>query len=219
MTTILVTGGAGYIGSHACKALAQSGYTPGLLRKFSQKDLRQWKRQNPGHRSFTVVRHPLERAHQAFCRHILSDDDGAYPRIRRALGKRYDLPLPDNPGDPAYGPDQHRAAFMAFLDWLLGNLAEQTSVRVDASWASQSAVIQGFGQFALPDLILREDELREDLIGLSARLGLERAPIIARDIPAGPFDLAQIYDAEMEKAAQAAYSRDYMIFGFDRWQG
>ena len=26
--TILVTGGAGYIGSHACKALAQAGYTP-----------------------------------------------------------------------------------------------------------------------------------------------------------------------------------------------
>ncbi len=28
MTTILVTGGAGYIGSHACKALARAGYTP-----------------------------------------------------------------------------------------------------------------------------------------------------------------------------------------------
>lgn len=28
MSAILVTGGAGYIGSHACKALAQAGYTP-----------------------------------------------------------------------------------------------------------------------------------------------------------------------------------------------
>ena len=28
MSTILVTGGAGYIGSHACKALAAAGYTP-----------------------------------------------------------------------------------------------------------------------------------------------------------------------------------------------
>ncbi len=28
MTNILVTGGAGYIGSHACKALASAGYTP-----------------------------------------------------------------------------------------------------------------------------------------------------------------------------------------------
>jgi len=28
MTVVLVTGGAGYIGSHACKALASAGYTP-----------------------------------------------------------------------------------------------------------------------------------------------------------------------------------------------
>ncbi|MFP4303712.1 MAG: UDP-glucose 4-epimerase GalE [Rhodosalinus sp.] len=28
MTVVLVTGGAGYIGSHACKALANAGYTP-----------------------------------------------------------------------------------------------------------------------------------------------------------------------------------------------
>ncbi|MDF1594332.1 MAG: UDP-glucose 4-epimerase GalE, partial [Desulfobacterales bacterium] len=28
MTNVLVTGGAGYIGSHACKALAKAGYTP-----------------------------------------------------------------------------------------------------------------------------------------------------------------------------------------------
>ena len=28
MTNILVTGGAGYIGSHACKTLAAAGYTP-----------------------------------------------------------------------------------------------------------------------------------------------------------------------------------------------
>ncbi|RDC73733.1 UDP-glucose 4-epimerase GalE [Rhodovulum sp. 12E13] len=28
MTTILVTGGAGYVGAHACKALALAGYTP-----------------------------------------------------------------------------------------------------------------------------------------------------------------------------------------------
>ena len=28
MKNVLVTGGAGYIGSHACKALKQAGYTP-----------------------------------------------------------------------------------------------------------------------------------------------------------------------------------------------
>lgn len=34
-TTILVTGGAGYIGSHACKALARAGYTPITYDSFS----------------------------------------------------------------------------------------------------------------------------------------------------------------------------------------
>ncbi|MEL6601580.1 MAG: NAD-dependent epimerase/dehydratase family protein, partial [Pseudomonadota bacterium] len=28
MATVLVTGGAGYIGSHACKALARAGHVP-----------------------------------------------------------------------------------------------------------------------------------------------------------------------------------------------
>ena len=35
MKTILVTGGAGYIGSHACKALASAGYKPVVLDNFS----------------------------------------------------------------------------------------------------------------------------------------------------------------------------------------
>ena len=35
MKTILVTGGAGYIGSHACKALARAGYTAAVLDNFS----------------------------------------------------------------------------------------------------------------------------------------------------------------------------------------
>jgi hypothetical protein len=30
--------------------------------------------------------------------------------------------------------------------------------------------------------------------------------------------LADIYDEEIEKAAQNAYQRDYMMFGFDSWR-
>ena len=40
-TTILVTGGAGYVGAHACKALRRSGYTPVVFDNLST-----------GHRSF-----------------------------------------------------------------------------------------------------------------------------------------------------------------------
>ena len=35
MKNVLVTGGAGYIGSHACKALRQAGYTPVTLDNLS----------------------------------------------------------------------------------------------------------------------------------------------------------------------------------------
>ena len=34
---------------------------------FNQKSLLSWMQARPGHRSFTVVRHPLARAHVAFC--------------------------------------------------------------------------------------------------------------------------------------------------------
>ena len=36
MARILVTGGAGYIGSHACKALACTGHEPVVLDNLSQ---------------------------------------------------------------------------------------------------------------------------------------------------------------------------------------
>ena len=60
MTTILVTGGAGYIGSHACKALKVAGYTPVTFDNlvtgwrdavkfgpFEQGDLSAWTRYSP----------------------------------------------------------------------------------------------------------------------------------------------------------------------------
>jgi len=198
--------------------LSRLGQDPGITRNFSQKSLRQWKRSNPGHRTFTVVRHPLERAHEVFCRHILADDDGAFPNIRRKLRKRYKIPLPDTPYDLAYDLNEHRGAFLGFLEWLQTNLADQSSIRVDAHWASQSQIIQGFSSFALPDLIIREEDLLEELMGLAAKVGLEQAPTIERFTPTGQYKLADIYDDHIEKAAQATYSRDYMVFGFDRWR-
>jgi len=36
MNTILVTGGAGFVGSHACKALARAGYLPVTFDNFER---------------------------------------------------------------------------------------------------------------------------------------------------------------------------------------
>ncbi len=196
-----------------CRWLAASeGVAPeALVTGFTQKTLRQWKRAHPGHRSFTVVSHPALRLHRAFCRHILSDGPGAYPEIRRILKQVYGLALPE----PGAGHDlaTHRRAFMDFARWVRGNLSGQTSVRVDGSWASQGMVIQGFGQFMLPDHILREETLEQGLSALSREVG-RPAPPLPEASPEEPFALAEFHDDEVEKAVRAAYQRDYMLFGF-----
>ncbi len=183
----------------------------GIEGDFTQKTLRQWKRARPQHRTFTVLRHPLARAHDAFQRQILS---GAYREIHAQLSKVYRVPLPP-PGQGYARPEDHRAGFLAFLKWLKMNIAGQTGIRVDAHWASQVAVLQGFAQFQPPDMVIREDRLAEGLAFLCAELDV---PCPA--LPPAPTDplLAQICHAELQEAARDAYARDYIAFGFQDWQ-
>ena len=184
----------------------------------NQKELRQWKRKNPGHRSFTVLRHPVDRAHDAFCRHIVTTGKGTYSQLRATLIKRYKLPLPDGEPDNSYDEAAHRAAFKVFLAFIKGNLNGQTAIRVDQAWCTQAQAIQGFGEFALPDRIIRENDLETELQALAYSAGLASSPALPPRQPQKPFDLGAIYDDEIEKLAADAYQRDYMMFGFDRWQ-
>ncbi|MDF1726693.1 MAG: nodulation protein NodH [Sulfitobacter sp.] len=189
-----------------------------LQTQFTQKTLRQWKRSHPGHRSFTVLRHPLARAHAVFCRHVLSTGKGSFKQLRATMIRRYQIPLPPEGPDESYDLNAHRAGFAAFLRFLKGNLAGQTAIRVDAAWCTQAQAIAGFGEFCLPDLILREDEMAEMLPSLAQSVGVEGAEAPAPSAPCDPFTLAQIYDDEIEALAADAYQRDYMMFGFSRWQ-
>lgn len=189
----------------------------GLLTKMNQKDLRQWKRRNIGHRSFTVLRHPVDRAHDAFCRHIVTTGKGSYNQLRATLIKRYKLPLPDGEPDASYDAAAHGAAFKAFLTFLKGNLNGQTAIRVDQAWCTQAQALQGFGEFALPDRIIRETDLARDLAELAAAVGHPSAPTLPARSKTGPYELSQIYDDEIESLAADAYQRDYMIFGYDSW--
>lgn len=179
---------------------------------FSQKTLRQWLRKNPRHRSFTVLRHPLARAHAGFCSHILT---GALPQIREGLIKSYKVTLP-NLGESLPLAD-YRQAFLDFLRFLKLNVAGQTGLRIDPHFASQTAVLQGFAQFQGPDLVLREDSLPVGLGFLAMELGTD-CPSLP-NLPDPSHDLlAQIYDGELEAAAREAYNRDYMGYGFGDWR-
>lgn len=198
---------------------ALDGVAPGALpSKMNQKDLRQWKRQHPGHRSFTVLRHPAARAHHVFCARILDDGPGSYRQIRELLRKRFKLPIPKAAPDDSYGRADHRAAFVAFLDFVRMNLAGQTPVRVDAAWGTQAQALAGFGDFVLPDLVLREEELAEALPDLARRLGRDTAAAPSAAAPDSPHALADIYDDEIEALVADVYQRDYMMFGFGPWR-
>jgi len=53
---------------------------------------------------------------------------------------------------------------------------------------------------------------------LAAKLGYPKAPKPEVAASQFPFDLSDIYDAEIEALISDVYQRDYMMFGFKAWQ-
>jgi hypothetical protein len=96
-------------------------------------------------------------------------------------------------------------------------LSGQTAIRIDATWCTQAQSLQGFGEFALPDRVIRESDLEVELSQLLVQLGHNTPVNLGKPNADSPFDLSEIYDTEIEAAAQSAYQRDYMMFGFDSW--
>ncbi len=188
-----------------------------LLSNLNQRQLRDWKARHLPNRSFTVLRHPVARAHEVFCTRILSDGPGSYHKIRRTLRNRFELPIPEAMEGANYSKDDHRKAFHAFLTWLQANLNGQTAIRQDGHWVSQASVLEGFGGFQAPDHILREEDLVNSLPRLASEVGAGPHGFVERPVSL-PFDLADIYDPDIEKRAQVTYARDYEAFGFKSWR-
>jgi LPS sulfotransferase NodH len=176
---------------------------------FEQKSLRQWKRKHPGHRSFTILRHPLLRAHVAFRRKIVL---GEAQDLRRILINGFLAEL-QPPGEPFATPDAERAAFLIFLNYCRLAVGGQTGARVDPSLASQTALVQGFASFQPLDYLLREDRLGEGLAMLATEMGIND-PSLPRSVDEAA--LLSIWDPTLEAAAAEAYQRDYVGFGFSR---
>ncbi|ARO15636.1 hypothetical protein BVG79_02296 [Ketogulonicigenium robustum] len=186
--------------------------------KFNLGTLRQWKADRPGHRSFTVLRHPLARAHAAFCDNILCADGKGFRQIRNHLARHFAMPMPEGGEGPHTDDILHAAAFSSFLTFVKANLSSQTALRVDGCWASQVATLQGFAQFATPDAVLREDELPEGLALLAAQVGRDDLPELPFPTDPHAARLVRIYSPSLEAQAREAYARDYMAFGFGDWR-
>lgn len=188
-----------------------------LVRRMTQKDLRQWQKDHPGHRSFTVLRHPVKRAYNSFCRFVLPDDRPAYEDPRKVMRQRYKLPIPSKAPGPDWTEGAQKTAFMAFLEFLKPNLDGQTSVRIDTAWASQAAILQGIAQVLTPHALIAEEDMATALPALAQAVGVADAPEPRTETIPSPVSLDTIYDGKIEKAAIDAYRRDYLTLGFPRW--
>lgn len=191
--------------------LSGLGAGQGVTGGFTQGSLRQWMRDNPAHQTFCILRHPVRRAFAAF--EALADSEDDAP-IRQQLARSYKLTLPKAGALMAMPGTDLRAALLAFLAFLKGNLDGQTGVRTDPAWSSQSAVLAAMSQVVMPDLVAREATLASDLALVTTRLNL---PPTAPTADAPSAQLAAICDAAVEKAVRQIYQRDYVSFGFGRY--
>ena len=175
-------------------------------RDLRQKDLRRWMRQNRRHRSFTLVRDPLARAHDAFT-HAILPKVGPMPDIRHLLTKDFDVRVPDDLKDPGYSLTDHQRAFAGFLDFLEGNLSGQSAVPVQRVWASQHMFVTAMAGLRPPDRILRDVELPD---AASDFPELVRLPVWQ---DTSPFSFAETATPRHRELALRAYRRDYLTFG------
>lgn len=187
------------------------------LTGFNQKTIRSWRQDRPGHRSFTVLRHPLARAHAAFCDKILPVGPGAFVEMRQTLRRTFDLPLPEGEVGEGYDTAAHRAAFEVWLRFLKANLSGQTNLRMDPAWTSQANILQGMAGIAPPDHLIREEEMGAALPALASAVGVSTPPALQDVTDPHAEALAMIYDPTLEKLSRDVYGRDYELFGFADW--
>lgn len=204
------------------KAHAQDG----VQGKMNQKQLAEWLSDHPVRKSFTVLRHPLERAYSAFYKHIFKSGDDLFPWIRTTLENSYGMELPslamtEKPNrsvleNSGYGVKEHQMAFMGFMRFLKGNLPGQTRARVDQSWASQNSILQGYCRLVFPDVIIRHDTLADELKRIEDDMGLPNMPLSSGEED-HCYTLADIYGPEMDKMSRDVYARDYIMHGIEDW--
>lgn len=193
---------------------------------FSSHKFAEWKVNNRKPSFFSVVRHPVLRAYNAFMLKIFATTSGGYVAIRQDLENQFGIILPQGKISTehdrhllerkGYGVEEHRISFKLFLIFVAANLNSKTKIRQDGKWQLQTEIIRRY-RILHPDVIvLKEANLNAGLRYLSNLLNF--SPIIdwanEPDI-AFSFPLSEIYDAEVEALTREAYGPDYTKLGYD----
>jgi len=192
---------------------------------FSSHRFAEWKMQNKNPTFFSVVRHPILRAYNAFMLKVFATTSDSYLVIRQDLEDQFGMMLPQGEIPPGhdrhalerkgYGAEEHRISFKLFLIFVADNLANKTKIRQDGKWQLQTEILRRY-RILHPEIIV----LKEETLGFGLRYManlLNSAPI--RDWknesdPPFSFPLHEIYDAEVEALARAAYGQDYEELGY-----
>jgi hypothetical protein len=92
-------------------------------------------------------------------------------------------------------------------------------LRVDNTWATQDTLLTAIAELVVPDLVVREGGLADGLSSAAFSVGVTSDGATPGFAVNAPFPLSQVRNDDIDKAAEAAYRRDYMMFGFSRWVG
>jgi len=195
----------------------QNGFT---AHRFSE-----WQAQHKDTRFFSVVRHPVLRAYNAFSNKIFATEPDGYVGIRKVLEDQFGMFLPQgqiaashNRRDlerAGYGVGEHRISFKLFLIFVAANLNNETKIRQDGKWQLQSEIIRRYRILHPEVLVLKEKSLELGLQYLENRMDLP--PVSGwknQPDPAYTFTISQIYDEEIEALTLAAYGPDYQDFRY-----
>ncbi len=192
---------------------------------FSSHRFAEWKMQNKNPIFFSVVRHPIMRAYNAFMLKVFATTSDSYLAIRQNLEDQFGMVLPQGEIPPGhdrralerkgYGAEEHRISFKLFLIFVADNLANKTKIRQDGKWQLQTEILRRY-RILHPEIIV----LNEETLGFGLRYManlLNTAPVMDWKNESDPpfsFPLHEIYDAEVESLARAAYGQDYEDLGY-----
>lgn len=191
------------------------GDAEGLLSNFTNESWRDWRRKNPRRVAFTVLRHPLQRAHEVFVDQVLL---GNRVNVRAFIERLHGFELPQDKSDlEQFDTEKHKAAFLGFLKFVQANLNGQTAVQTRPIWATQTRIIEGISTQCPLHRLVREEHLSDELSEICHRLGCD-APMIEPKRQRGPLRLEAIHDQFVEQAGRAAYGVDYEMLGFQDFE-
>jgi len=203
-----------------CKASPEKG--------FSAHRFLEWQARHTDTAFFSVVRHPVSRAYNAFMHKIFATVSGAYLAIRQDLENQFGMFLPQGEisatqdkgvlVENGYGLEEHRISFKLFLVFVAANLANETKIRQDGKWQLQAEILRRYRILHPEVIVIKEENMKVGWYYLENRLDLPPIPTWrnAPDI-AYAFPLPEVYDAEVEALAKVAYGRDYEELGYESW--